>query len=130
MSSRRPSPATQSPPLPYGYGIYVLLEALGADPDSDDARLERRSKTAMQSGLIVDAVIAKSESERRAIWSIREDVFQTRRYGADDRFRREPVAIEHGELHPAGARVGCAGRTPTVACSRSVTSRMATCISA
>jgi FAD/FMN-containing dehydrogenase len=76
------APAPQSPPLPYGYGIYVLLEALGADPEQDAARLEQALEEAMQSGLVVDAVVAKSEAERRAIWTIREDVFQTRRYGA------------------------------------------------
>jgi FAD/FMN-containing dehydrogenase len=75
------SPAPQSPPLPYGYGVYVLLEALGAEPDSDGARLEQALDVAMQSGLIVDAVVAKSESERRSIWCVREDVFQTRQFG-------------------------------------------------
>jgi FAD/FMN-containing dehydrogenase len=75
-------PAPQSPPLPYGLGVYVLLEALGANPETDDARLEQALEEAMQNGLIVDAVIAKSEAERRAMWGIREDVWQTRRYGA------------------------------------------------
>jgi FAD/FMN-containing dehydrogenase len=75
-------PAPQSPPLPYGYGIYVLLEALGANPETDDTRLEQALEEAMEAGLIVDAVIAKSEAERREMWGIREDVWQTRRHGA------------------------------------------------
>src|SRR5690606_3951817 len=68
--------------LPYGHGVYVLLEALGADAEADAARLEQALAEALRGGLISDAVIAKSEAERRALWLIREDVFQTRRYGA------------------------------------------------
>ena len=37
-------------------------------------------------GLVVDAVIAKSEVERRAMWAPREDVFQTERYGPTHNF--------------------------------------------
>jgi FAD/FMN-containing dehydrogenase len=74
-------PAPQSPPLAYGYGVYVLLEALGADPDADAARLEETLAEALQERLIEDAVIAKSEAQRRAMWAIREDPWQTHRYG-------------------------------------------------
>ncbi|HEV7717239.1 MAG TPA: FAD-binding oxidoreductase [Steroidobacteraceae bacterium] len=74
-------PAMQSPPLPYGHAAYVLIESLGAEPEGDEARLEQALADALELGLIEDAVIAKSESERRSMWSIREDVWQTRRYG-------------------------------------------------
>jgi FAD/FMN-containing dehydrogenase len=40
----------------------------------------------MEQGLVVDAVIAKSDLERRAMWAPREDVFQTRRFGPTHNF--------------------------------------------
>jgi FAD/FMN-containing dehydrogenase len=79
-------PAMSTPILPYGQGIYVLIEALGADPQSDAERLERVLAQALEQGLIADAVIAKSDLERRAMWAPREDVFQTRRYGPTHNF--------------------------------------------
>jgi FAD/FMN-containing dehydrogenase len=79
-------PAVNTPILPRGHGLYVLIEALGGDPQSDAERLEQALGTAMEQGLIVDAVIAKSDLERRAMWAPREDVFQTRRYGPTHNF--------------------------------------------
>ncbi len=74
-------PAPQDPPLPYGHAVYVLLESLGAEPEADANRLEQTLADALAAGLIEDAVIAKSESERRAMWGIREDPWHTRRHG-------------------------------------------------
>jgi len=75
------APARSSPILPHGHGIYALIEALGADPEADHDRFERVLADAMESGLVVDAAIAKSESDRNAMWAPREDVFQLDRYG-------------------------------------------------
>ena len=80
------APAVNVAVLPYGLGIYVLIEALGADPQSDTERLEQALAEAMEQGLVVDAVIAKSDLERRAMWAPREDVFQTRRFGPTHNF--------------------------------------------
>jgi len=74
-------PALSSPALPYGYGIYALIEALGADPQADQERFERVLADALEQGLVADAAIAKSEAERRKLWAPREDVFQVDRYG-------------------------------------------------
>jgi FAD/FMN-containing dehydrogenase len=80
------APAANAPLLPHGHGVYALIESLGADQESDDERLERTLTDAMEQGVIVDAVIAKSDAERRAMWAPREDVFQTRRYGPTHNF--------------------------------------------
>jgi FAD/FMN-containing dehydrogenase len=80
------APARSSPILPYGHGLYVLLEALGADPEADQERFERVLSDALEQGLIVDAALAKSESERRTMWAPREDVFQMNRYGPSHSF--------------------------------------------
>jgi FAD/FMN-containing dehydrogenase len=66
--------------------MYVLVEALGADPGADQERFERVLADAAVSELIVDAVIAKSEAERRRLWAPREDVFQMNRYGPSHSF--------------------------------------------
>jgi FAD/FMN-containing dehydrogenase len=79
-------PALNVPVLPHGLGIYVLIESLGADPQTDTERLESALGEAMEAGSVVDAAIAKSDLERRAMWAPREDVFQTRRLGPNHSF--------------------------------------------
>lgn len=80
------APAPHRPPLPHGLGTYVLIETQGAEPIGDRARLETALEAALTQGLIVDAVVAKSESERRALWAPREDVSQARRLGVTQHF--------------------------------------------
>lgn len=80
------APARSAPILPYGHGMYALIETLGAEPGTDQQRFERVLADAMDSGLVVDAVIAKSEAERHAMWAPREDVFQMNRYGPSHSF--------------------------------------------
>ncbi len=60
-------------PMDRHYPFYVLLEAEGADPEYDGERLNTVLERASESGVIVDAVIPKSESERRALWDMREN---------------------------------------------------------
>ena len=66
--------ARSSKALPYGAGAYVLVEALGTDPDADQARFEQVLGDAMgdepddgsSRGIVTDAVIARSIAEARA----------------------------------------------------------------
>ncbi len=64
------------PPLPHGSAYYVLVEALGSDPEADAERFEMVLGQAMEEGLIADAVLARSQSERNALWEIRDDVLE------------------------------------------------------
>src|SRR5262249_35319480 len=89
------APARSSPILPYGYGIYVLIEALGADPEADQERFERVLAEAMEQGFVADAAIAKSGTERSTMWAPREDVFQMNRYGPSHNF---DVSMAIGEM--------------------------------
>jgi len=89
------APARSSPLLPYGHGIYVLIETLGADPGADQERFERVLTDALEREVIVDAVIAKSEAERRSMWAPREDVFQMDRYGPSHSF---DVSLAIGDM--------------------------------
>lgn len=74
-------PAQGSPPLARGYPYYILVEALGGDEAADAERFERVLGQALEDGLIVDAVIAKSGAERARMWALRDDVGQVNRKG-------------------------------------------------
>jgi len=74
-------PAQGAPPLPRGYPYYVLVEQLGGDEAADAATFERVLGRALEDGLVVDAVIAKSQAERGKMWALRDDVGQVNRNG-------------------------------------------------
>jgi FAD/FMN-containing dehydrogenase len=69
-----PAPGKSKPPLGWQYPFYVLIEAAGAEQESDAARFERVLTDSFKQGLIVDAVVAKSRAERDELWAIRENV--------------------------------------------------------
>lgn len=66
--------ARHQPPLPGGYPFYVIIEALGGDPQRDPELFEQVLARALEQGLADDAVIAQSGAQAAAIWAIREDV--------------------------------------------------------
>jgi len=68
-------------PLSDEYPYYVLMEVMGGDPDGDGERFENMLAEALEEGLMVDAVIAKSEGERLAMWALRDDVESLRTWG-------------------------------------------------
>lgn len=60
-------------PMNRDYKYYIMLEAEGGDPENDEDRFNRILESCYESEMIVDAVIPKSESERIALWDIREN---------------------------------------------------------
>jgi FAD/FMN-containing dehydrogenase len=66
--------ASVRPPFNGTHPYYVVVEALGSDQLRDTERFEAVLSEAMESGLLVDAVVAKSQAERDMIWAIRDDV--------------------------------------------------------
>ncbi|MGI9228579.1 MAG: FAD-binding oxidoreductase [Gammaproteobacteria bacterium] len=60
--------------LPAGYPYYIVIEMIGAHPDTDAERFESVLAAAMEAELITDAVLCSSHSQRDAVWGIREDV--------------------------------------------------------
>jgi len=60
-------------PMARCHPYYIILEAEGGDPQADENRFNRLLESAYDTGLLVDAVIPKSEMERRALWDIREN---------------------------------------------------------
>lgn len=63
-----------APPLPSDKPYYAIIEALGSDHERDRDLFETVLGDAAEKGLFDDAVIARSEKERDAIWGIREDL--------------------------------------------------------
>jgi FAD/FMN-containing dehydrogenase len=60
-------------PMSRDYAYYLLVDAEGADPGSDEQRFQTVLEKVLEAGDVVDAVIPKSETEREALWAIRED---------------------------------------------------------
>lgn len=74
MSAAQPGGNTR--PIPPGHDYYVLAEAMGGDPEGDDAQFERALMSLLERGVVADAVIAQSERERQSLWNIREEMQQ------------------------------------------------------
>ncbi|MBL8489655.1 MAG: FAD-binding oxidoreductase, partial [Rhodocyclaceae bacterium] len=68
-----------APPLPYGHGAYLLVEALGADQARDQERFEAMLAEAHEAGLVADAVVAHSQADAAALWRIRDGSGEFRR---------------------------------------------------
>ncbi|RDB42993.1 FAD-binding oxidoreductase [Halomonas sp. DQ26W] len=63
-----------TPPLSTEAPFYAIVESLGVDDEASSARFGQALESAFEAGLIVDAVLAQSDNQRRSIWDIREDI--------------------------------------------------------
>jgi FAD/FMN-containing dehydrogenase len=75
------APADNVRPVPMDYPLYVLIEALGTTHDQESNIFEEIMGQAMEHGLIADAAVARSGSDRKAMWRIRDSVDEFFRYG-------------------------------------------------
>lgn len=66
-------PGFHQAPMSRDYPFYAVVEAAGADRGADEEKFMAGLERAMEEGLIVDAVVPKSDTERDVIWAIRED---------------------------------------------------------
>ncbi len=108
-------PAKGKPILPQGSPYYVLIDALGADIETDAARFEKVLGECLESGLIADAAVAGSGGEREAMWGLRDDVEQL--------FQLNPMwvfdvslPIRDMETYVAGLRSGLGDLWPDHRC--------------
>ena len=69
-------PAVNAAPLNQGYPYYVLVESSGSNQEKDSEHFENLLEDAFNKELIEDAVLSKSDSEKKAFWAIRDDVEQ------------------------------------------------------
>ena len=68
-------------PLKRNIPYYVLVKSMGSDQSRDEDHFEILLSKALEDSIIIDAVLAKSEKERRALWSLRDDVEKQAQYG-------------------------------------------------
>ena len=71
----------KSLPLKKNIPYYVLVESMGSDQVKDEEHFESLLQKALEDSVIIDAVLAKSEKERKALWSFRDDVEKQAQYG-------------------------------------------------
>jgi len=74
---------------------YVLVEATGAARFELDSVVEASLASASEKGLVGDAVLAKSENQRAALWSLRENMSEAQ--------KREGASIKHDVSVPVSA---------------------------
>jgi FAD/FMN-containing dehydrogenase len=70
---------TGTPPLPVGAGAYALVEVSTSD-DGAQAQMDSFLESALNAGMVSDAVVAQSEAQTQAIWGLRDmggDLIQT-----------------------------------------------------
>lgn len=63
-----------TPPLPARWPFYAIVESLGSDDAANVAQFSATLESALEAGLIEDAVLAQSDAQRQGIWDIREDI--------------------------------------------------------
>ena len=68
-------------PLEKDMPYYVLVESMGSDQAKDEDHFEFLLNKALEDSIIINAVLAKSEKERLALWSLRDDVEKQAQYG-------------------------------------------------
>jgi FAD/FMN-containing dehydrogenase len=61
-------------PLAAEHSYYVLLDALGSDQESDQARFQQLMENALEDGIVTDAVIAQSGADSASLWAVRDCV--------------------------------------------------------
>ena len=61
-------------PLAATYAFYAIVEAMGTIPGTDDVHFATVLGEMIESELILDGVVAKSDKEREEIWAIRGEV--------------------------------------------------------
>lgn len=112
--------ASVKPPLPDGSPFYVLVESMGGDQERDQEQFEAVLGEALENGLLVDAVIAKSNVEIDDLWNVRDGMAEAMggqrpavgfdvslaigdmEYFAEETKRRVVATWQDGSVHVGG----------------------------
>jgi FAD/FMN-containing dehydrogenase len=105
-------PALSLSPFTSPHAYNVIIEAHSAE----DAALVSALAVATEEGLVADAVVARSQAERNAIWAIRDDVGQLLRLAPILTFDVS-LPIRAMEEYTAGVRARFGQRWPGRHCS-------------
>jgi FAD/FMN-containing dehydrogenase len=109
-------PALSPSPLPRGHPYYVLVEAHGSAPEADSTRFLEALAEAHGQGMVADTAVARSQSERSALWAIRDDVMQLRRHAPFFTFDVS-LPISGMEAYVGAVRAALLERWPDGHCS-------------
>jgi FAD/FMN-containing dehydrogenase len=82
-------------PLAAPSSWYVLMEATGGREANLSASFEDGLADAINAGTVIDAVVAKSQSEAAALWKLRESISESQ--------KREGASIKHDIAVPVAA---------------------------
>ena len=61
------------PPMDRNHAFYVITECTGTHISSDETVFMEAMESALENEIIEDAIIPKSDQERKTVWTIRED---------------------------------------------------------
>lgn len=102
-------------PMDNSHNYYVIAECSGTNPGSDEQVFMEALEQALEQGIITDAVIAKSEAERNAIWTVREDFEPI--LGRNPMFLYDvSLPIKHMESYIRGVQNNIAKQWPDADC--------------
>ncbi len=105
------APAPHRRPVAAEWPYYVLIEALGGPPEQDAPRFEAVLMQALEDELIADAVIARSQGERDALWAMRDDVGQNARHAPIQAFDVS-LPLDHMEQYVDAVNAALQARWP------------------
>jgi FAD/FMN-containing dehydrogenase len=63
----------QRDPLPEVHPWYVLIEIASGEPGAAEAAMSRLLEKGLEDGLVRDAVVAQTDAQAKALWSVREN---------------------------------------------------------
>jgi FAD/FMN-containing dehydrogenase len=109
------APGWHASPMDRGHPMYVLIEARGSNVDGDEARFTQAIGQLLASGLVVDAVLPKSVTERERLWAIRED-FEALRQHEPLFLYDVSVPMRDIQAYVAGVREGVRSAWPSGRC--------------
>ena len=102
-------PGRAAAPLPDGHACYALVEA--GFGNSDPPQLEELLGAILADGLVDDAVIAQSESQRASFWNVRDGVHYLYKDGVD-RHNDVSVPISSIRAYVSDVHANLAARAP------------------
>jgi len=108
-------PGWHRPPMTRDYPFYVVTEANGTDAESDALQFMRVLEDAVEEELLLDAVIPKSQTERDALWAIREE-FDAITEPQPTFLYDISLPIRHMDAYVREVRAGLSRRWPDCRC--------------
>lgn len=102
-------------PMAQEHPAYVLVELTSSDPEADlDSRLEAALAVAFEAEEILDAVIGSSESQRDALWALRENLSEAQKFAGASIKHDVAVPVSRVAEFLVDASAACRAHLPTV----------------